>query len=468
MNNNSLQLSISERRTLLRFGDMLSVVIATLIALRIWSLVDGTPFRTEFLIDNLYWLPLLVFLWVMLASVNDFYDLRISSRLIQNVSRLGLINTQLVVIYLLIFFFSPRDALPRLFIFYYAILSFLMIVLWRLVIWVFIIKRLNVKRRILIVGAGWAARTIVKALQEEAADDYEILGLIANFDPEDTLTQDIPLLGGGDKLVEIALNENASEIVLAYGSQLPGDIFQGVMDCYERGISIIDMPILYERITGRVPIEHVDINDWKIILPTETTSIFNPFLPLKRVLDIFVSVIGLIVFGLIFPFIALAIKLDSKGPIFYVQERIGKGGRPFNMIKLRTMVQDAEKDGPQWAASKDPRITKVGALLRKSRLDELPQFVNILRGDMSIVGPRAERQHFVDLLSEEIPFYRTRLVVRPGATGWAQIRFPYGRTADDALIKLQYDLYYIRHQSLSLDFLIIIRTIGTMLRLAGS
>ena len=426
MSNKTLQLSISERRTILRLGDMLSILIAALVALRIWSLVDGTVFRTEFVVDNLYWIPVLVTLWLTLSSINNFYDLRVSSNLTQSISRLGVINTQLLIVYLMIFFFSPRTALPRLFILYYAVLSFLIIVLWRLIIWVLIIQKLNVKRRVIIVGAGWSARTIVQAIREEAAREYEIVGLVADFDPQDTLTQEIAILGNGEKLLSIVVEENISEIVLAYGSQLPGDIFQAVMDSYEQGISIVDMPILYERITGRVPIEHIDIHDWKIILPTETTSIFNPFQPLKRIIDIFISLIGLVIFGAMLPFLALAIRLDSKGDIFYTQERIGKGGRPFRMIKLRTMVADAEKAGPQWASKRDPRITRVGLLLRKSRLDELPQFINILKGEMSLVGPRAERQHFVEQLAEEIPFYRTRLVVRPGATGWAQIRFPYG------------------------------------------
>jgi exopolysaccharide biosynthesis polyprenyl glycosylphosphotransferase len=228
------------------------------------------------------------------------------------------------------------------------------------------------------------------------------------------------------------------------------------------------MPLLYEQVTGRVPIEHVGLDDWAVVLPIEQTSIFNPFNTLKRLIDIGVSAMGVIGFGLLLPFIALAIWLESPGPIFYSQERVGKGGRVFHILKLRSMETDAEKEGPQWATKGDARVTRVGKILRKTRLDELPQFVNILRGDMSLVGPRPERPFFVDQLAEEIPFYRTRHVVRPGATGWAQIRYPYGSTIQDALMKLQYDLYYIRHQSLALDLLIMVRTIGKMLSFAGT
>lgn len=470
MTSNALQLNISERRTILRLGDTLGVILAALLALRIWSLVDGTQFRTDFVLENAYWIPVLVGLWLLLASVNDFYDLRITSKLSSSLYRLAFITGQLLIFYLVVFFLSPRNTLPRLFILYYGGLLFLNIVLWRLVLWVLILKRIGAKRRVVIVGADWAARTIVKTLKEDAADDYEIVGLVAELDPQDTLTTEVPVLGAGKDLAAVVKDKAISEIVLAYDtSQLPPDIFEGLMASYEKGIAITPMPILYEQITGRVPIQHVDRDDWKMILPIEPTSIFNPFLPLKRIMDIVVGMVGLTLFVVLLPILALAIRLDSPGPIFYSQERLGKGGKPFKMIKLRTMIKDAEThSGPQWATERDPRITRVGLILRKSRLDELPQFINIIRGDMSLVGPRAEREHFVEQLAQEIPFYRARLVVRPGATGWAQVRYPYGRTVEDALMKLQYDLYYIRHQSLLLDVVIILRTLGTVLSFGGS
>jgi lipopolysaccharide/colanic/teichoic acid biosynthesis glycosyltransferase len=173
-------------------------------------------------------------------------------------------------------------------------------------------------------------------------------------------------------------------------------------------------------------------------------------------------------FGLIFPCLALLIVIDSPGPVFYKQERVGKAGRTFTFMKLRSMIPDAEaQSGPLWAVHADPRVTRVGRLLRKSRLDELPQLVNVLRGEMSLVGPRPERPAFVEQLQQEIPFYRARLTVLPGLTGWAQVNYGYGSTVEDALIKLQYDLYYIRHRSLLLDGLILLRTVGKIVRLQG-
>jgi lipopolysaccharide/colanic/teichoic acid biosynthesis glycosyltransferase len=178
--------------------------------------------------------------------------------------------------------------------------------------------------------------------------------------------------------------------------------------------------------------------------------------------------IGLFIFALILPFLALLIRLDSRGGIFYDQVRTGRNGRPFRIIKFRTMIQDAEKlTGAVFSHEGDPRVTRVGRIMRKARLDELPQLLNVLKGEMSIVGPRPERPEHIDRLTEKIPFYRTRLVIRPGVTGWAQVQYAYGADDEDAEVKLEYDLYYIRHQSLALDVQIMIRTAGKMLRMSG-
>src|SRR5690606_22115668 len=206
---------------------------------------------------------------------------------------------------------------------------------------------------------------------------------------------------------------------------------------------------------------------WMSMLPIEAVSIFNPYPLVKRAADLALSIVGLAFFGLLLPLIAMAMKLDSPGPIFFRQRRVGKSGRLFWLYKLRSMIPDAER-GRRWPSDDDPRITRVGRLLRKTRLDEVPQLYNVLRGEMSIIGPRPERPEFVEELSQTIPFYRTRHVVKPGITGWAQVRYRYGASEEDALIKLQYDLYYIRHRSIALDVLIILRTIGKMLALQGT
>ncbi|NLE52681.1 MAG: polyprenyl glycosylphosphotransferase, partial [Chloroflexi bacterium] len=190
---------------------------------------------------------------------------------------------------------------------------------------------------------------------------------------------------------------------------------------------------------------------------------------LKRAVDLLLAIVGLAIFAALLPLIVVSMKLDSPGPIFFRQQRVGKSGRLFWVVKLRSMIPDAEREtGPRWASDDDPRVTRVGRLLRKTRLDEMPQLYNVLRGEMSIIGPRPERPEFVEALSQTIPFYRTRHVVKPGITGWAQVRYHYGSSEEDALIKLQYDLYYIRHRSLALDVLIILRTAGKMLSFQGT
>jgi exopolysaccharide biosynthesis polyprenyl glycosylphosphotransferase len=461
------QLQISERRVLLMLGDAIANLLAVLFALRIWAFVGDLSYDLLFVLTNVWWFVLLEALWFMMASANDFYDLRVASNNFRSAATLLQITFQMIFIYLIIFFLSPRDALPRLFILYYGGLSFVLVSLWR--IWrPFLIGWTYQARRVLVVGSGWAARAIIDVLQEESAGQYQVAAVVTDGNTHSEVFQTITVLREGESLPRIAQEMNTPEIVLAYGGQMPGRIFQGVMDAYEQGFTITPMPILYEQVTGRVPIEHIGEHDWNVVLPVSTPTLFNPYPMLKGILDVSLAILGSVGFALFLPLIALAIYLDSPGPIFFRQERVGQGGRVFKILKLRTMVPDAEKlTGPTWASADDPRITRVGRFLRKTRLDEMPQLINVLRREMSLVGPRPERPYFVEQLSNSIPFYRTRHIVKPGITGWAQVKHHYGDSVEDALTKLQYDLYYIRHQSLVLDMLIILRTLRKMLGFAG-
>lgn len=466
----NVHLPVSERRLMLVLGDLVAVNLAVLIALRIWTVVGKLEFAPGFILSQAHWFILLSLLWLILASANNFYDLALTARWARSQARLLQIEFQLLFVYLLIFFLSPRDALPRLFILYYAVGSYVLIALWRLYR-PFLIGWRPQRQRVLIVGMGWPAQTIIEAIRQNVPDDYEVVGIVDEGVPSrpDEVVVDAEVIGSAEDLMEIARRLKVGEIVLATTSgTVDGTLFQAVMDCYELGIPIRPMPLLYEQITNRVPIEHVG-GQWNIVLPLEGRSPFDPYPSLKRLNDIVASLVGLACFGLLLPLIALVMALDSPGPIFYQQERIGKAGRPFRVLKLRSMIPDAEaQQGPIWAVSGDSRITRVGRFLRKSRLDELPQLLNVLRGEMSMVGPRPERPHFVERLQRTIPFYRTRLTVSPGLTGWAQINYGYGSTEHDALIKLQYDLYYIRHRSILLDGLIMLRTVGQVVQLRGT
>jgi exopolysaccharide biosynthesis polyprenyl glycosylphosphotransferase len=413
-----------------------------------------------------FWFLILVGLWILLASANDFYDLRIASSRVASAQRLVLTTLQMLVVYLVVFFLSPRDALPRLFILYYGIASFVLIGLWRfanpaLIGWA------SAPRRALVVGTDWAAEAIIEVLQKQGERIYDLRGVIGEPDKVGQHICSIPVLGTGNDLLNVFLRDQIAELIVTSTRELGGEMFQGVMDAYERGAVVVPMPILYERMTGRVPVEHINDN-WAVVLPIGGNSVLSPYPILKRLLDITLALSGLGIFMLLLPFLALAIHLDSPGGLFYTQIRVGLNGRPFRIIKFRTMIKDAEaKTGAVFSKGGDVRVTRVGRWLRKTRLDELPQVINVLRGEMSLVGPRPERPEHVVRLQQTIPFYRTRHIVRPGVTGWAQVQYHYGETDEDSMVKLQYDLYYIRHQSLALDLNIMIRTAGKMLRLSG-
>jgi len=191
------------------------------------------------------------------------------------------------------------------------------------------------------------------------------------------------------------------------------------------------------------------------------------FEQIKRLIDVVLAVLFFLPFALLAPFAAMAIKLTSRGNVFYKQKRLGKNGKIFEIIKFRSMAKDAEKDGAKWAQIRDKRVTAVGKFLRKTRLDELPQILSVLKGDLSFIGPRPERPEFVDELSQKIPHYSMRHIVKPGLSGWAQINFPYGSSVNDSMQKLQYDLYYVKNRSLILEAIIILKTIMTVLKIEG-
>jgi exopolysaccharide biosynthesis polyprenyl glycosylphosphotransferase len=225
---------------------------------------------------------------------------------------------------------------------------------------------------------------------------------------------------------------------------------------------------LYQDLTGRVPVSHLG-EAWYAALSANVKHTTRPYRMIKRLTDVCLALVGLTLAAPIMLCVALVIKLDSPGPVLFKQVRVGRGGKPFQIVKFRSMRQDAEAStGAVWARSGDARITRTGRLLRKSRVDEIPQLWNILVGDMSFVGPRPERPEFDEQLEREIPFYRARRAVRPGLTGWAQVSYGYGNTLLDALRKVEYDLYYIKHESLYLDLLILLRTVAVVLRLAGT
>lgn len=261
-------------------------------------------------------------------------------------------------------------------------------------------------------------------------------------------------------LLQTARDHKASLIVVALSERRGVLPLQDMMRCKLNGIEVVDAPTFYELVQGKLMVEEMTPS-WIIFSSGfRRTPLINIY---KRCVDVLLSVVGLLATAPFFPLVALAIKLDSAGPLFFKQVRVGSGEKTFVLYKFRSMCQDAERDGAVWAVKNDARITRVGSFLRNSRIDELPQLYNVLKGDMSFIGPRPERPEFVENLKKDIYFYSKRHTIKPGLTGWAQVRYPYGATVEDAIEKLRYDLYYIKNLSFFLDTQIVFETVKVVL-----
>jgi len=481
----ALPLQIKERRNFLVIVDLVLVNVATFIALWIHATLKGLTFDRDFL--SRWWdlFILLSILWVISSFATGLYDLSKTDNVIVGAQSMMMTTALVIIAYMALFFFAvrPRALLMRRVVLYQGAVGLILVGAWRL-FYGLLMRYPAFSRKVLIVGAGWAGQTIAHALTQHLSAHYQIVGFVDD-DPEkqgrmtpfvkasskrldDGAGEDVgfPVLGTREELRHLVNEHRVSEIILAVTHDLHGELVRALLDCQAFGVQVTLMPVLYEQIAGRVPIQHIG-DHWYAALPLDHPGAGRTYPILKRALDILGALVGLGVYVSLFPIIALAIYLDSPGPIFYRQERVGKGGRVFRLVKLRTMARDAERDGAVFAAQRDPRVTRVGRFLRKARLDEFPQLFNVLRGEMSIVGPRPERLEHLGKLEKEIPFHRMRHAVRPGMTGWAQVNYGYVSSVEDGRIRLEYDLYYIKHQSLWLDLVIILKSVGQVLRFRG-
>jgi sugar transferase (PEP-CTERM system associated) len=319
------------------------------------------------------------------------------------------------------------------------------------------------KRRVLIVGTGENAARIRDVAQRARDCHYVPVAFVhACGDPLRVGRSDLQLdpASDGEELAEFALHQGVQEVVIATDDRRGLPVRQ-LLHCKLRGLQVTDYLSFWERENGRVNLEALQPS-WLIFSDGFRQGwVVNT---VKRSFDIVVSAIMLLLTMPVLLVTALLIKLESPGPVLYRQERVGLRGRTFVLLKFRSMRADAERDGtPQWAAERDPRVTRIGAFIRKVRLDELPQLINVLCGDMSFIGPRPERPFFVDQLSASIPFYKERHAVKPGISGWAQINYPYGASLEDARQKLAYDLYYVKNRTIFLDLLILVQTVRVIL-----
>lgn len=317
------------------------------------------------------------------------------------------------------------------------------------------------KKRVLVLGTGSRAAKIEEMIAGGQAQGLNIVGYL----PLGGVHHYVPharILDESGSLIDIVERHGIDEIVVAVRERRGGALpIAELLECRLSGVRIIDLPAFFERQTGIVPLESVNAS-WFIFAEGFDSGAARDLV--KRVFDLTVSAALLIVSLPIMIITALAIKLESRGPVFYTQERVGQFGKPFTIYKFRSMYTDAEKDGlPQWARQNDDRTTRVGRIIRRLRIDELPQLINVFLGQMSFVGPRPERPYFVQELTAQIPYYNARHSLKPGITGWAQVRFPYGASVEDAMGKLQYDLYYVKNHSLFLDLMILLLTVQVVI-----
>lgn len=444
-------LQISEHRVLLACGDLLAACVAVDASIWVWSITAGFPFSADFLASHARWF-LAAPAWMLALLPAQNTRAALSARATMGALARGL--AVLLAAYLALYFFLPPRALPRLVAVYIIWEGGLLLLGWRLsYVWFF--SRPEFLPRVLVVGGGERSETALRLLREFQPAVGVPIGAV-----------DFPVEGG--RTVEEAVQvSKAAEIVVATPSEPSDRLLDALLECQERGVRIVTFAQFYEQALQRVPIRHID-REWLLASFSEAIRLRDASGLIKRAIDLAGGTVGVVALTLATPFIALAIWLEDRGPTFYRQRRVGRAGSIFEILKFRTMKQGAEDaEGPRWAAPNDARVTQVGRFLRRTRLDELPNLINVLRGEMSLVGPRPERPELMAMLEQQVPFYRTRLMVRPGLTGWAQVNRPYDETVADAAEKLEYDLYYIKHRTVAFDLWILLKTVGTVLGLKG-
>ncbi len=479
-----LRLRPSEQRFILLLGDLIASAGAMFIALYVWyqfSLAreierlmergfnEERAVRVATTIIDLkipFWFYLLPLVWLLLMV--DSYEPHTAANWRKTLRGIAVAPILGLLGYSLIFTINQDpNSLPRIGIGAFLLLASILTLFWR-AIYIRLYTSSGLMRRVLIVGAGKAGHSLADIYRKLSPPPFLLIGFVDDdFRKQGRSVLGFAVLGTSKKLLDIIEDYQISDIVVAINGEIKGETFQSILDTQERGVEIVRMPIMYEELTQRVPVEHLE-SDWVIRSFVDQVRVSGMYELFKRLMDIAGGLIGSLVFVIVFPFAALAILIESGFPIFYSQQRLGKGGRVFKIHKFRSMWQNAEEDGEaKLAMVNDPRVTKVGDFLRRTRLDEMPQFISVLTGEMSLVGPRAERPELVAQFQKQIPFYRARLLVKPGLTGWAQINYGYVASVTETMVKLEYDLYYIKHRTLNMDFTIVLRTIGTVLRRTG-
>jgi len=456
-----------ERRVILFIGDMLMAAAALVIALYFWAMQDmWMDFTWEFLQERppdwYYTLPIFWLIFIL-----QLYDPKRAGR--RNDTIRGLTTSTIIstIAYLVVFFVSEPKSLPRRGVAAFIAAAAGLTFLWRM-LYIRVFTTPAFLRRVVIIGAGRAGSTLAEEINKMDPPPYQLMGFVDD-DPakQNKSIVGLPVLGASEELNEIIEREHITDLIFSISGDMRPSMYASILAAEEKGVDVTTMPVVYEAIMGRVPISLLP-DDWVLRTFVDRAHAPDTYEMAKRLIDLVGSFFGLIFLIIVFPLVALVIVIDDGFPILFRQVRVGRNGKKFKLIKFRSMRKDAEKDGKaQFAVENDERVTGVGNFLRKTHLDEIPQFINVLRGDITLVGPRAERPVMIQKLQEGIPFYRARLFVKPGVTGWAQVNYGYASNIAENSIKLEHDLYYIMHRNLFMDILIIFRTISDMFGFRG-
>lgn len=454
-----IHFEISERKILLRVSDVVFVLLSLYFVSRTFDF-------KYFMINDIHWVWIfyLVGYLLVFSTVFELYDLQKTNNVNRVLKNIVLSTSMTVLFYLLTPFYTPSLPTNRLQILFFYLAIILPLILWRLIYIALFASPRFYKYVAVVAEADWIEK--IETELQATDPNYKVIAYLdigCAFDNKSELLK-IPI---GDLEENLAANK-IKEIIVAdsTGETITPELYKKFITLLEAGFSIREYSQVYEELTQKVAIEYLKTDFYKFF-PFSRSNRNKLYLFFHRLFDIVSALIGLlfaVVFGI---FVAIGNIFGSRGPLFYSQIRVGKNSKPFKILKFRTMVVDAEKDGAEWSQVNDSRITKFGRFLRKTRLDEFPQFFNILKGEMSVIGPRPERPVFVDELAKSIPYYEIRHSIKPGLTGWAQVNSHYGRTQNDAVVKLQYDLYYIKHRGLFLDLRVLLKTLSTVVFFRG-
>ncbi|SHG99774.1 exopolysaccharide biosynthesis polyprenyl glycosylphosphotransferase [Flavobacterium fluvii] len=459
---NKIHFEVSERKVLLRFFDIVFVFLALHCVGIVLNLEYLESSTTHF-----YYAAVLAFYINGVGTVFEMYDLQVASNQYQVLKSSILTVSTTVLFYLLTPVFSAELPSNRfqILIFYFTVI--LALVLWRTFYVKFLASNRFVQNVVLVCNQE-QVEELVKEL-EKSDPHYRIVAYVNTVSNNDARLEYhlVQLLEIND-LVAFVEENSLFEIVVASHKtdDITVELYQKLLHLLENGTTIREYTQVYENKTQRIPVHYITRDFYKFF-PFNRTNNNQLYLLNLKIMETLISILGVLFGILILPLVLIGNAIGNKGKLFYTQERVGKNGKIFQILKFRTMVNNAEKSGIVFSTSNDNRVTAFGKFMRKTRIDEIPQFVNILKGDMAVIGPRPERPFFVKEIAEIMPFYETRHIIKPGLTGWAQVNYSYGESMEDSLIKLQYDLYYIKHRSLFLDLNITLKTISTVLFYRG-